>query len=144
MDGKVILTIFGVLLLLAAVFFFFKSFTSHEARMQEEQRARIELERQKLEAEKELANRPLTPEEIARRKVLAEEKKKADEARRVATEAQRKESEKKRLEDQIQAEKNRAEEEKRRIEEQRQADGRLHDQPDLCVIHDLYPSTEPR
>jgi hypothetical protein len=90
MDAKAGMMIFGVVLLLAAIFFFFKSFASHENRTQEEQRARIELERMKLEAERNATRRPLTPEEMARRRRMEEERQKADAAKRALAAEQRK------------------------------------------------------
>ena len=114
MNGKVMLMLFGVIIVLTAVFFFFKSFASHEQRMQEEQRQRIEMEREKLAAEQATAGRPLSPEERAQRERLKEARRKAQEARRKAAEIVRKEAEQERLKAKIEAAKKHAEEEQRR------------------------------
>ena len=122
MDTKVILMIFGVILVLSAIFFFFKSFASHEQRMQEEQRARLEMERKKLAADRAAANRPLTPEEIEQKRRLQEAREKAQAARRAAAEAARAEAKRKALQMDIERQKQRAEAEKKAAEEARSAE----------------------
>jgi hypothetical protein len=78
MDSKVILSVFGVILLMGAFYFFFKSFAGHEDRQKAEMEQRVALEKQRQEEEFAVAEKARLEAE-ARRPFEEAERKKREE-----------------------------------------------------------------